>query len=306
MSFRARLLDQLYTLPGCGERQQLARILGGALPVSLDDRATRIVGDLAIRHTSSIARNLPAMVYDNEFNMPFGMGAIWLEYSNEARFLTDGGPEFYGVHNMEAQRRMGCLIIRAPSDPGHIVVFVAWMDGGGNVAHSYALLHWRLEKFLAVSARPKLLTRLKRAMRLAGTGGLAGAGGLAGDGAGAPHSGPYGVETLASGLYGCAELTIPDGFWGEMEIMNNVPLDDKIAVARAGQFNQKISLAEHVFLLSTMLALESDRVEFSRTPDGGWLVSIIPSLPRRSADKQGFFATRGGLSFRDEAGVGAQ
>ena len=278
--FRNRLVRQMLSLPGSPERTQIADILATAEEIHLSDPAVAAIARLVTRHEGSIAQSLHHLVSRNVFKMPFGRDAIWLEFNHRPRFAAIGAEDTYSVvlNHVEAQTRMGCLIIREPNNPGHLVIMVAWVDGAGNIAHSYALLHWQAER-LCIAPPGRWHQLLGWPRRLWRT----------------DKSGNHNVGIHEAGrLYEC-DITIPPGFRSEMEIMNDI--GDPETMARAIKFNHKISMGENVFLMAAMLFLESTRADFLTLGETGqWEAQLIGISRKWTPAKLGFFG-RGVLNF---------
>ncbi len=119
------LLEALDRTPGSPERGQIVQLLRTASKIRVTPPLAQ-----AIRNTLKL---VPRTVLEGACHLDIGEGSVWMEYPPHPDTLSGGG------HDVDVT---GVLISRVPGGGRHHVGFVAWRLKGGEIYHSYAILHW--------------------------------------------------------------------------------------------------------------------------------------------------------------------
>lgn len=144
---------------------------------------------------------------------------LWLEYEHLARTKVFGKPDSV---NGSDTITVGSLLMANPDKPEHVAIFNAWKTRAGDIYHSFALLHWDIERFKT----PKV-TLLESDINLR--------------------------------LMELASAQIPPNLFDTMVILNSLSKRPDLIEKAKRQTIQDI-LGEHVFLLGCIIMLSSSSI----------------------------------------------
>ena len=210
------LVSSYLQMPGSPERDQLAALMGEATLFRLGDDVAAAVADTLLLRPETVEALAGRAVLRS--------GATWIEYSHRSRAATAGADPGPAAGNVPDT--VGCLVAWDPLQPSRAVVFVAWNLADRTVRHSYALLHWNLERFAALSSASRRENPSGAARRL--------------------------TEALV--------VSMSPGFMSEMLIWQEIPSHDTDRIDAAVLLTQREAAGEHLFLLAAVLMLGTSAV----------------------------------------------
>lgn len=246
--FADDLAEALSSVPGSPEREHVAALLRRASRIRLDGEVAEAAAATVRLAPGSIEQNLDRITL---FDSP----SLWLEYPHDSRLRPFQGAAASPVPSELRPRDVGCLLACNPGHETHVACFVAWRLADERILHSYAILHWDVAD---LHRRGETARNQPRET----------------------------TEVSTERLMALARTTMPPGMASEMQIWQDIPPNDRERQEEAVLLSIRQVLGEHLFLLSSLLLLDSSSVELQPTEDspatlgpnadGGEIADIAP------------------------------
>ncbi len=234
------LLCILRKIPGSAEREQIISILENSIKIKVSKNLSYALAKTVFENPSTIEKHLDVLLdqyieQDRKSSIGniirlLGQNSLWIEYPHEDRILSRASTHFDSSPQESPPKIVGSLISRSPTDPEHVVIFVAWLKPDGTTHHSYAILHWFGKNFRLAASSPDI-------SNISGS--------------------PDRLSSIVS-------TSIPEGLAAEMEIWQELSDgQNSPQFSRASSLTMQHVLGESVFLMSFLMMAEADKIFFS-------------------------------------------